>query len=75
VFDSIKALTSKLGHIEKLYAYSYPSNSAEKAVKGWDIYDPKKEFRRMGISEKSLDKGWRITNINSKFEVCTRLQI
>lgn len=69
VFDSVKALTSRLGHVDKLYAYSYPSNSAEKAIKGWDIYDARKELRRMGISEKSADKGWRITNVNNNYEV------
>lgn len=34
---------------------------------GWNIYDPIVEFQRMGIP----DDGWRITNINAEYEVCS----
>jgi myotubularin-related protein 6/7/8 len=68
IFDTIRNSTCKLNHVEQLLAFSYSSNT-EKACNGWDLYDPRKEFARMGISEKSKDKGWRISNINLKYDV------
>jgi myotubularin-related protein 6/7/8 len=68
IFDTIRNSTCKIGHVDQLLAFSYNSNT-EKACNGWDLYDPRKEFARMGISEKSVDKGWRISKINSKYEV------
>ncbi len=69
VYDSIKAWTCKLGRIEKLYAFSYQPQSPEKEVNGWQIYDPRREWKRLGISEKGTDKGWRISNINTDYGV------
>lgn len=70
VFDFIKSRTCKLGTVEKLYAFSHRPLKNEKAVNGWNIYDPKAEFRRQGISAKLSDKGWRITNINHDYSFC-----
>ncbi|MCJ1384656.1 hypothetical protein MMC17_007774 [Xylographa soralifera] len=67
VYDSIKAWTCKLGRIEKLYAFSYQPQRPEKDVNGWNIYDARKEWRRQGISDKSVDKGWRISTINTDY--------
>lgn len=39
-------------------------------MNGWDVYDPKAEFRRQGISEKLPDKGWRVTTINQDYSFC-----
>lgn len=64
VFESIRALTCRLGSIEKLYAFSYKGNAAEQAVNGWEIYDAKAEWRRQGISDKGVDRGWRISRLN-----------
>ncbi|KAI4202826.1 MAG: hypothetical protein LQ350_002324 [Teloschistes chrysophthalmus] len=64
VYDSIKAWTCKLGRVEKLYAFTYQPQSPEKKVIGWDLYDARREWKRLGISEKDTDKGWRISNIN-----------
>jgi myotubularin-related protein 6/7/8 len=64
VFETIRNLTCRLESIERLYAFSYKGNPAELAVNGWDIYDPKAEWRRQGISDKGVDKGWRISRIN-----------
>jgi myotubularin-related protein 6/7/8 len=66
VYDSIKSLTCKLGRVEKLYAFSYVPQPPEKELNGWNIYEPKKEFARQGIS---TDKGWRITRINTNYQV------
>ncbi|MCJ1401177.1 hypothetical protein MMC11_004389 [Xylographa trunciseda] len=67
VYDSIKAWTCKLGRIEKLYAFSYQPQRPEKEVNGWNMYDARKEWRRQGISDKSVDKGWRISTINTDY--------
>ncbi|KAI9736779.1 MAG: hypothetical protein M1834_000983 [Cirrosporium novae-zelandiae] len=67
VFESIKAWTCKLGRIEKLYAFTYQPQKPENEQNGWDIYDPQKEFERMGILEKGTDYGWRISKINTDY--------
>ncbi|CAD6570374.1 MAG: hypothetical protein ASARMPREDX12_003469 [Alectoria sarmentosa] len=67
VYDSIKAWTCRLGRIEKLYAFSYQPQRPEKEVNGWNLYDARREWRRLGVSEKSTEKGWRISNINTDY--------
>ena len=68
-YDSIRAWTCKIGRVEKLYAFTYQPQRPEKDVDGWSIYDPRAEWRRQGISEKGVDKGWRLSNINKDFGV------
>ncbi|KAI9679773.1 MAG: hypothetical protein M1817_004787 [Caeruleum heppii] len=68
VFESIKALTCKLGRIEKLYAFSYRPQQPERDVNGWTCYDARQEWRRLGVSEKAVDKGWRISRINEDYK-------
>ena len=70
VFESIRSLTCRLGRIEKLYAFSYKPHSSEKERNGWEIYDARKEWRRLGISEKRVDQAWRISTINHDYQVC-----
>ncbi|KAL8945709.1 MAG: hypothetical protein Q9222_007788 [Ikaeria aurantiellina] len=67
VYDSIKAWTCKLGRVEKLYAFAYQPQAPEKEVNGWELYDARKELKRLGISEKDSDKGWRISRINTDY--------
>lgn len=69
VYESIKGLTCKVGRVEKLYAFSYRPQHPEKDCNGWEIYDARQEWRRLGISEKDTDKGWRVSNINSDYKV------
>ncbi|KAI1082369.1 phosphatases II [Whalleya microplaca] len=66
-FEWIRNHTCRLGTIEKLYAFSYQSLKVEKPFNGWEIYDPRVEFRRQGISSKSVDRGWRISQINKDY--------
>ena len=70
VYESIKAWTCKLGRIEKLYAFSYQPQRPEKDVNGWVLYDPRREWKRLGVSEKGADTGWRISKINTDYGVC-----
>lgn len=69
VYDSIKAWTCKLGRVEKLYAFSYQPHQLEKDINGWETYDARAEWRRLGISEKGVDRGWRISTINIDYGV------
>ncbi|KAJ2974511.1 hypothetical protein NUW58_g8636 [Xylaria curta] len=66
-FDYIRARTCRLGSIEKLYAFSYQPLKTEKPFNGWYLYDSRAEFRRQGISTKSVDRGWRISQINKDY--------
>ncbi|KAF9636856.1 putative protein phosphatase protein [Lasiodiplodia theobromae] len=68
VYDTIRCLTCKVGNVEKLYAFSFRSPEPERAIGGWKIYDPRQEFKRLGISAKDTDKGWRITDINHDYQ-------
>ena len=72
VYENIRSLTCKLGNIEKLYAFSYKSNAAERDINGWDLYNCKKEFARMGIAVNGQHQAWRISSINSKYQVICR---
>lgn len=69
-FESIKGATCKLGSIDKLYAFSYAPQPAEKTLNGWELYDAKAEWKRQGISEKGADRGWRISKINTDYSFC-----
>ena len=69
MYDSIRAWTCKIGRVEKLYAFTFQPQGPEKQVDGWNLYDPRAEWKRQGISEKGPDKGWRISNINKDYAV------
>ncbi|KAI4165324.1 MAG: hypothetical protein LQ342_001192 [Letrouitia transgressa] len=67
VYDSIKAWTCKLGKVEKLYAFTYQPQTPEKDFNGWDFFNARQEWKRLGISEKDSDRGWRISKINADY--------
>ncbi|KAF2150032.1 phosphatases II [Myriangium duriaei CBS 260.36] len=67
VFESIRSLTYLNNSLEKLHAFSYKPPSEELRCNGWELYDARREFRRMGISHKDVDKGWRISEINHDY--------
>jgi hypothetical protein len=71
-FEFIRARTCRLGSTDKLLAFNYspPPGSPELKIDGWDLYDPRAEFRRQGISEKAADLGWRISTINKDYTFC-----
>lgn len=66
-FDFIRTHTCRVGRIEKLYAFAYQRLKQEQEIGGWRLYDPRAEFRRQGISEKSADRGWRISTLNKDY--------
>lgn len=66
-FEHIRNRTCRLGSIEQLYAFSYQPLKPERSLDGWHLYDPRAEFRRQGISTKSIDRGWRVSHINKDY--------
>lgn len=69
VYETIRNLTCRLGSLDKLYAFSYQSQGPERRVDGWTVYNPMEEWRRMGVGSKGPNRGWRISNINSDYQV------
>ncbi|KAF2834751.1 protein phosphatase [Patellaria atrata CBS 101060] len=68
VYDTIKSLSCRLGRLERLYAFHFKPHPPEKDINGWELYDARKEFARLGISEENPDVGWRISEINKDFQ-------
>jgi myotubularin-related protein 6/7/8 len=76
VYDSIRALSCKIGRLDKLLAFSYQPKPPEDQQNGWDIYDARREWKRLGISPKDTEKGWRISEINLEYKVkLTRMAV
>lgn len=75
VYDSIRALTCKVGRLDKLLAFSYQPKPPEDQQNGWDIYDARREWKRLGISPKDTEKGWRISEINIEYKVGTTSKV
>jgi hypothetical protein len=73
VYDSIRALSCKIGRLDKLLAFSYQPKPPEDQQNGWNIYDARREWKRLGISPKDTDKGWRISEINVEYKVRGRI--
>lgn len=72
VYDCIKQWTCKSGRLDKLYAFSYQPPPPEKGFNGWDLYNPRKEWTRQGLFNEN--SGWRISEINTDYEVCVCVQ-
>lgn len=66
VFDSIQKLAC-VNSIEQLYAYAYQPRIPFTANNGWKIYDPIKEYQRMGVDK--ITNMWRFTPINQDYKV------
>ncbi|KAK9480148.1 protein-tyrosine phosphatase-like protein [Lipomyces japonicus] len=67
VFETLQLLTC-LSSVDNLYAFYYHPGSAERSVNTWDIYDPVKEFQRLGVG--STADAWRFTSVNENYQFC-----
>lgn len=67
-YETIRNLTCRLGHLDKLLAFTYQPFGPEKDVNSWSFYDPMREWRRMGVGG-GAGKAWRISEINTEHEV------
>lgn len=68
-YESIKLWTCKIGRVDKLYAFTYQPQLPERNVNGWDLYDPRQEWLRLGIGSSERNCGWRLSNINADYTV------
>ncbi|EFE35595.1 uncharacterized protein ARB_05638 [Trichophyton benhamiae CBS 112371] len=71
VYETIRTWTCKLGSIEKLYAFTFQPPAAELALNGWELYNPRKEWARLGVGRAEQDSNWRISCINTDYKVCS----
>jgi len=53
--------------VNQLYAFFYQPGKAEKKFNAWKIYQPEKEFARMGLGTKTDE--WRLSYINKDYSV------
>lgn len=67
VYDTIKQWTCRIGRIDKLYAFTYQPPPPEREFNGWELYDARKEWARLGVG--SDGHGWRISEINVDYAV------
>ncbi|KAF2502587.1 phosphatases II [Lophium mytilinum] len=67
-YERIRSSSCKIGRLDKLLAFSYKPPPAEKPIDGWNIYDARREWKRLGISAKDSEKGWRISEINVDYQ-------
>ncbi|KAI8368633.1 protein-tyrosine phosphatase-like protein [Choanephora cucurbitarum] len=65
VFDSIQNMAC-INSIEQMYAYAYQPRIPFTSKSGWNIYDPLKEYERMGVDVKT--DAWRFTLINRDYK-------
>ncbi|CAG8435838.1 671_t:CDS:2 [Funneliformis caledonium] len=59
VFDTIQKLTC-ISSISQVYAFYYTPEKEFKSQDGWNVYDPLKEFDRMGIC--TITETWRFSH-------------
>jgi len=78
VFETVQRLTcvgklisgvslTVLGSTSQLYAFFHQPGKGEKNFNSWKIYNPEREFARMGMGTKTNE--WRITTLNKDFSV------
>ncbi|CAI5757030.1 unnamed protein product [Candida verbasci] len=75
VFTKLSSLVTILktenNNLKTLYAFEYKPNMLEQNLElnGWKIYDPIKEYSRLGlITDK--ETYWRIANVNQDYKFC-----
>ncbi|KAK9895575.1 phosphatases II [Cystobasidium minutum MCA 4210] len=72
IYESLQAVIAKRTSQEHLYAYCTDPQTIDS--KAWNIYDPKKEFARMGVfdsdNSKARTSSWRFTNVNASYDYC-----
>ncbi|EFW20195.1 hypothetical protein D8B26_003372 [Coccidioides posadasii str. Silveira] len=66
-YESIKLWTCKIGRVEKLYAFTYQPPLPERSFNGWDLYNPREEWARLGVGNPDSPSGWRLSAINSDY--------
>ncbi|KAM0791135.1 hypothetical protein ACM66B_005621 [Microbotryomycetes sp. NB124-2] len=72
VWDSLKGVCQAVATagVESLYAFTQQDKIDRKGKSraGWGIYEPEREFKRMGVGNRS--QAWRVSLINNSFDFC-----
>jgi len=55
--------------VESHYAFFYKPVKDFTSTNGWSLYDPIKEYKRLGVGEPGIE--WRITAVNKNYTVNT----
>ena len=59
---------------EQLYAF-YDQPSSSNNLDGWEVYEPHREYARMGVFDSETSKArtsaWRSTAVNASYEYCS----
>ncbi|KAF9179454.1 hypothetical protein BGZ51_006917 [Haplosporangium sp. Z 767] len=64
VYESIQKLTC-ISSVEQLYAFFYKPLPPFTTTDGWQVYDPRQEYERMGVGSKNDQ--WRFSTLNENF--------
>ncbi|OUM65413.1 hypothetical protein PIROE2DRAFT_41713, partial [Piromyces sp. E2] len=64
VFESLKKLIN-ITSVESHYAFFYKPIKDFTSTNGWSLYDPIKEYKRLGVGEPGNE--WRITAVNKNY--------
>jgi len=64
VFASLKKLIN-ITSVESHYAFFYKPVKKFTSTNGWSLYDPIKEYKRLGVGEPGNE--WRITAVNKNY--------
>ncbi|KAI9350057.1 Myotubularin-like phosphatase domain-containing protein, partial [Zopfochytrium polystomum] len=65
LFSTLQRLVN-ISSIDQHYAfYHQPTSNVIKSKQGWNVFDPTREFERMGLGTRT--QAWRITTINNDF--------
>ena len=76
VWESLKGLCAGVAGgvgLQGLFAFFYDGDGSGKrdlkgkGKAGWSIYEPEREFARMGLGTRS--KAWRFSTVNADYEV------
>lgn len=69
--SSLIAISKVKNDIKQLYAFSYRPNVLELQLeeKGWELYKPLDEYRRLGLLSDSEDY-WRLSSVNVDYKFC-----
>lgn len=75
VFVKMSSLITKPkqnNEIQLFYAFDYKPNKLEQRLtsKGWDLYDPIREYTRLGLIQDN-EQYWRVTNLNHDYRFCS----
>ena len=65
--DSLQTLCF-FSSIDRVFAFAFSQSDPPVDASQWNVFDPQKEFKRLGVETKSV--GWRFSLANWNFQIC-----